>query len=188
MEISQVFHTANRNEWRSWLEENHKTAADIWLRTYHKASGKPIMPYDDAVEEALCFGWIDGLAKKYDHESAVQRFSPRRAKSFLSELNRQRIFKLIQLGKMTDAGLEPVRHMLGNPDDPLLIPEEILKQLQSEKEVWANFQAFPITYQKIRIGFILEASRGNSDMAARRLEYLIKMTRQNKMYGTLVHL
>ena len=112
MDITDVFYARHRDEWREWLEANHRTAREIWLQTYHVKSGKERVPYDDAVEEALCFGWIDGLAKNYDHESAVQRYTPRRAKTFLSELNRQRIFKMIRLGKMTQAGLDPIAHLL----------------------------------------------------------------------------
>ncbi|MBK8555779.1 MAG: YdeI/OmpD-associated family protein [Lewinellaceae bacterium] len=186
MEITTVYYAPDRGDWRAWLEKNHQSAPEIWLQTYHKASPKPSMPYNDAVEEALCFGWIDGLAKKYDHESSVQRFTPRRPKSFLSELNRQRIFKLQKLWKMTAAGLAPIQHLLGSPDDPLLIPDEILQQLQADVEVWTNFQAFPMVYQKIRIGFVLESYRTNPEAADKRLAYLIKMTRKNKMYGTMV--
>lgn len=188
MDITDVFYARHRDEWREWLEANHRTAREIWLQTYHVKSGKERVPYDDAVEEALCFGWIDGLAKNYDHESAVQRYTPRRAKTFLSELNRQRIFKMIRLGKMTQAGLDPIAHLLGREDDPLVIPDDMLARLQSDPVVWDNFQQFPLIYQKIRIGFVMESYRTNRAMADQRLAYLIKMTAQNKMYGTMVEM
>jgi uncharacterized protein YdeI (YjbR/CyaY-like superfamily) len=182
MEITSVFHAPSRAEWRAWLEANHQSAAEIWLQSYHKKSGVSSVPYDDAVEEALCFGWIDGIAKSYDERSAVQRYTPRRKKSFLSELNRQRAFKMIRKGLMTEAGLAPIQHMLGREDDPLQLPEAIQQALQSDPQVWEHFQQFPLPYQKLRIGFILE----NARMTEQRLAYFLKMTRQGKRYGTIV--
>ena len=184
MDITDVFYARNRDEWREWLENNHLRAPEIWLQTYHLKSGKEVMPYSHAVEEALCFGWIDGITKKYDHESAVQRYTPRRPKSFLSELNRQRIFKLIKLGKMTPVGLAPIQHLLGDEHAALDMPPEILARLQADPQVWENFQQFPLIYQKLRIGFVLESYRTNREMTEKRLDYLIKMTAKNKRYGT----
>ena len=131
MEITQVFCPPTREAWRLWLEANHRTATEIWLQTHSIKSGNPRVPYDDAVEEALCFGWIDGITKKYDDTSSVQRYTPRRPKSNLSELNRQRIFKLIRQGKMTEAGLAPIRHLLGSEDDPLVIPDDVVTVFQN---------------------------------------------------------
>jgi uncharacterized protein YdeI (YjbR/CyaY-like superfamily) len=91
MEITDVFYPLERAQWRQWLAENHQDATEIWLRRFKKATGKPCISYDDLVEECLCFGWIDGVVKKLDAESNVQRITPRRKKSFLSELNRQRV-------------------------------------------------------------------------------------------------
>ena len=106
MEIGEVFYPETRGDWRRWLETYHQEKTEIWLRTFRKASGKPTLAYDDMVEECLCFGWIDGINKKYDEESAVQRITPRRKKSFLSELNRQRVWKLQKLGLMTQANVD----------------------------------------------------------------------------------
>ena len=184
MEITTVIYARNREEWRAWLENNHVEKTEIWLQTYHKASGKEIMPYDDAVEEALCFGWIDGITKKYDHESSVQRYTPRRKKSFLSELNRQRIFKLIRQGKMTPSGLAPIEHLLGDENAPLVIPDDVLSALREDPTVWQTFDAFPITYKKTRIGFIQETR--DPEVRQKRLNYLIRMTKKGKMYGTIV--
>ncbi len=139
------------------------------------------------VEECLCFGWIDGSVKKYDGESKVQRVTPRRKKSSLSELNRQRIWKLQAQGVMTEAGLAPIRDQIGSPDDALEIPDWILKQLQTDKTVWENFQQFPADYQRLKIGWIADV-KGDSRRAEaqKRLDYLIKMTKAGKKYGTVV--
>ena len=182
MEITEVFYPRNRQEWRIWLETHHKIKPEVWLRTFRKASGKPSLPYDDMVEECLCFGWIDGTTKKYDEESAVQRITPRRKKSFLSELNRQRVWKLQRLGLMTPAGIEPIADQIGSPDDPFEIPDWILEQLQADAKIWETFQQFPHHYKRLKIGWIAEI-RGDSrrDEAIKRLNYLLKMT----MYGTV---
>lgn len=186
MEITEVFYPAHRAEWRAWLETHHSTKNEVWLRTFRKASGKPSLPYDDMVEECLCFGWIDGVVKKYDEESAVQRITPRRKKSFLSELNRQRIWKLQTQGLMTPAGIAPIANQLGAPGDPFETPSWIEAQLKADPEIWSIFQSFPPLYRRLKIGWIAEI-KGESRQpeAQKRLNYLIKMTAQGKMYGTI---
>lgn len=184
MKITEVFYPTVRREWRDWLATHHQTKTEVWLRRFRKATGKPCISYDDLVEECLCFGWIDGLVKKYDAESNVQRITPRRKKSFLSELNRQRVWKLQRLGLMTPAGLAPIEDLIGSPDDPLEIPDWVLEQLQEEEEVWENFQQFSHFYKRLKIGWIGEPGRSRREEAQKRLNYLIKMTRQGKQYGT----
>src|ERR1039458_1395740 len=105
MEVGKTLYVTNRKQWRSWLLKHHKTASDIWLVYYKKESGKRRIPYNDAVEEALCYGWIDSRTKPRDKESWVQRFTPRRKKSPLSEMNKERVRRLIKAGKMTRSGL-----------------------------------------------------------------------------------
>jgi uncharacterized protein YdeI (YjbR/CyaY-like superfamily) len=186
MEITEVFYPTDRAAWRAWLQQYHAEKTEIWLQTFRKATGKPSLPYDDMVEECLCFGWIDGAVKKDAEDSMVQRITPRRKKSFLSELNRQRIWKLQQLGLMTPAGIAPVKDQIGSPDDDFDTPEWILEQLQADATVWANFQQFPRLYQRLKIGWIAEI-KGNSRQAEaqKRLDYLIKMTKAGKKYGTI---
>jgi len=185
MEITQVFYPLDRAEWRTWLEENHQTEPEIWLRMCNKASGKATIRYDELVEEALCFGWIDGSVKKYDTDSLVQRVTPRRKKSFLSELNRQRIWKLQTNGLMTPAGIEPIKDQIGSPDDPLVIPEWLEEALKADPTVWGVFQSFPHFYKRLKIGWITEIKGASRQPEVeKRLNYLLKMTRQGKMYGT----
>ncbi len=185
MEITEVFYPKTRQEWRNWLETYHQTKTEIWLRKFKKASGKPSLAYDDLVEECLCFGWIDSTIKKYDEESNVQRITRRRKKSFLSELNRQRVWKLQRLGLMTPAGLVAIDGKIGSPDDPLEIPDWVLEQLQADPPVWENFQQFTHFYKRLKVGWIKECGERRREEAQRRLNYLIKMTRQGKTYGTI---
>lgn len=185
MEITEVFYPATRAEWRNWLETHHRSGkTEVWLRTFNKASGKPSPTYDDMVEECLCFGWIDGVAKKYCTESHVQRITPRRKKSFLSELNRQRIWKLQRNGLMTEAGIEPLRDQIGVPEDLFEVPEWIEEQLRADPVVWDTFRQFPHFYRRLKIGWIRETGNSRMEEARKRLDYLIKMTRQGKRYGT----
>ena len=96
MDIGETLYVTNRTQWRNWLSKNYKNKNEIWLIYYNKASGKQRIPYNDAVEEALCYGWIDSIIKNMDEERFVQRFSPRRPTSVLSEMNRERIHRLIK--------------------------------------------------------------------------------------------
>ena len=100
MDIGETLFVTTREAFRAWLETNHHTKREIWLVQYKKATGKPTLPYVDAVEEAICFGWIDGYEKSMDAERYALRFSPRRAKS-----NKERALRLIAEGRMTASGL-----------------------------------------------------------------------------------
>lgn len=110
---------------------------------------------------------------------------PRRKKTFLSELNRQRIWKLQRLGLMTPAGIEPVADQIGTPDDLFDIPDWVEAQLRDDPVVWENFRGFPYMYQRLKIGWIRECPPNRRDEAQKRLNYLIKMTSRGKQYGTI---
>src|SRR3954463_13551246 len=105
MEIDKTLHVTSREEWRAWLTTHHASETVVWLLFYKKHVGRPRISYDHAVEEALCFGWIDSIVKKVDDEKFAQKFTPRRGGSKWSALNKQRLRKLIREGRMTEAGL-----------------------------------------------------------------------------------
>jgi uncharacterized protein YdeI (YjbR/CyaY-like superfamily) len=191
MKIGKTFYTANRKQWRSWLAKNHRSESEIWLIYYKRNSGKTRIPYNDAVEEALCYGWIDSTLKPKDEISYLQRFSPRRKSSRLSEMNKERVRRLIKAKKMTRFGLESIQHHMENrskytKQSMLLkkfnMPEDILIKLKSDPLVWKNFKKFPESYKHIRIGWI-DASRNRHDYFIKRLQYFLKMTAKNKMFG-----
>src|SRR4030043_1595586 len=108
MEIGKTLYVKDRRSWRTWLARNHDKEKEIWLIYYRKETGKPRIPYNDAVEEALCYGWIDSTVKNIDTERFAQRFSPRKKSSSLSQANKERIIRLIATKKMTPAGLAAV--------------------------------------------------------------------------------
>jgi uncharacterized protein YdeI (YjbR/CyaY-like superfamily) len=184
MNLGKTLYFVNRNDWRSWLAKNYNKEKEIWLIYYRKSSGKPRISYNDAVEEALCYGWIDSTLKGIDEEKFAQRFSPRRPKSKLSEMNKERIRRLIQKKKMTPTGLSIVKHLMDTPSKnlKLIIKKDILKYLKQDKKTWKNFQKFPEAYKRVRIGWI-ESARIHSETFNTRLRYFLKMTAMNKKYG-----
>ena len=193
MEITETLSVINGKQWREWLEKNHSGSKEIWLIYYKKESGNPRIGYNEAVEEALCYGWIDGIVKVLDKDRTVQRFSPRRKISKLSELNKERIRKLIKEGKMTPAGMESIKqHLQVNKSNELSLPElsdykmpeDIIRILKEDKVVWGNFQSFSNRYKIIRVAWI-DAVRDYPTEFAKRLNYFLKMTSKNKMYGLI---
>jgi hypothetical protein len=177
MKVTETLELHRRVQWRGWLAENHTTAKEIWL-VFHKEKTK--FTYLDSVEEALCFGWIDGIAKKLDKARLAQRFTPRRKKSHWTELNKERARRLIARGLMTEAGYAVLPDLTIN----FRLASDIKEALMADKETWQNFQKFPDLYQRIRIGFI-EEMRGNPDLFQTRLNNFLKKTKQNKMFGKM---
>jgi len=104
MEIGETIYVTTREEFREWLEKNHKSCKEIWLIQYKKFTQKPSIPYADALEEAICFGWVDGFEKGMDDERYAKRFTPRRQKAIWTDANIERARKMIEEGKMTEAG------------------------------------------------------------------------------------
>lgn len=179
MEISETIYVKTRKVWRAWLSKNYNKKKEVWLVRYKKHSRKKTISYDEAVEEALCFGWIDSIVKPLDHERTVQRYTPRRKNSPISEMNKERVRRLIKQGKMTPAGLEKINDYM---KEEFVMPSDILNILKKDKIVWSNFQKFPDYYKKIRIAFI-DGARNRPEEFQRRLGNFLKMTKQNKRFG-----
>jgi uncharacterized protein YdeI (YjbR/CyaY-like superfamily) len=186
MELEKTLYVTDRRDWRSWLSKNHDKEKEVWLVYYRKSTGKPRISYNDAVEEALCYGWIDSIQRGIDEQRFAQRFSPRKPNSVLSEPNRQRIRKLIKEGLMTDAGLEAVRNFF-NPskEDKFIIAPDILKPLKANIIAWKNFQNFPESYQRVRVAFIESRRRHGKELFDKSLAHLIKKTEKNKKFGLM---
>ena len=146
------FYARNRNEWRKWLEKNYSGFSEINLIYYRKESGKPCITYDDSVEEALCFGWIDGRINKIDEEKYCRRFSPRKSvKSAWSLLNKQRAEKMMKENKMTEAGMKTIIEAKASGfwdnaysmRNELEIPADMNKALIKNKRALENFNKAP---------------------------------------------
>lgn len=177
MKITETLELDSRTQWRAWLKKHHKAAKEIWLVVDKE---KTKFTYLGSVEEALCFGWIDGIAKKIDRTRLAQRFTPRQKKSHWTELNKERARRLIARGRMTEAGYAVLPDLSLN----LQIPSDVKAALMADKETWQNFQKFPELYKRIRIGFI-EEMRGKPDVFQTRLKNFLKKTKQNKMFGKM---
>lgn len=189
MEIGKTLYVSTRKAWRSWLAKRHATEKEIWVIYYKKNSGKPRIPYNDAVEEALCYGWIDSILKPIDGEKYAQRFSPRKPKAKWSAMNIERLRRLLRQRKVTEAGMRAAKEALGtlrrqriNKNSRVTIPADILKALKKDPTMWKNFSRFPASYKRIRVGWI-DASRHRPEVFQQRLKYFLKMTAQNERFG-----
>jgi uncharacterized protein YdeI (YjbR/CyaY-like superfamily) len=179
MEISQTLYATTREEWRDWLREHYRDESEIWLVFFRKQSGKPRIAYNDAVEEALCFGWIDSTVKTLDGESFAQRFSPRRDGSKYSQTNKERLRRLVAQGKV----MPDVVESLGGVDlETFHFPPDILAALRSHEQAWRNFQRYSESYRRIRIAYV-DSARDRPEQFQKRLQNLLKKTEQDKQFG-----
>jgi len=166
----------NRKDWRKWLTDNFDTANEIWFVFPHKSSGKKSITYNDAVEEALCFEWIDSTVKSLDNEHKIQRFTPRNPKSTYSQANKERLKWLLK-NKMIHPKFESkIQTVLS---ELFTFPNDIIDRLKEDKTVWKNYQHFSDTYKRIRIAFI-EAARKRPEEFEKRLSNFINKTKENK--------
>jgi len=160
-------HVANRKDWRMWLSVNHATEKQVWLVYYKKHTGKPRVPYNDAVEEALCFGWIDSIVKTIDDETYMQKFTPRKAKSNWSDSNKKRIEKLLETGAMAKAGLKTIEiaKTNGSWDKAITstqqfeMPVEFQKALSGNRDAKDFFDSLTASCQRQYFGWIGSARK-----------------------------
>lgn len=179
MDTTQTLYITSPKGWRDWLKKHYKTEPDIWLVYPKKATGKARIEYNDAVEEALCFGWIDSIVKKLDDNHTVQRFSPRKPKAKYSQANIESLRALVAEKKVIKEVAETLDDVL---NAEFIIPPDILKAIQSDKEAWKNFQSFSDAYIRIRVAFI-DGARKRPEEFKKRLRYFIEMTAKNKQIG-----
>lgn len=175
-----ILKAKNREELRLWLENNYETQKECWVIVKRgKPQNDDTFWYIDAVEEALCFGWIDSTVKKLDTGITIQRLSPRKKGSIWSELNKERCRRMEKLGKMTQAGKKVLPDM---SEKGFNIDINILEALKKDEIVWANFHKFPSLYQRVRIDTI-QIKKKNPQLFQKRLEKLIENTKKGIMYG-----
>ena len=179
MEITRTLYITSRKDWRNWLRKHYKSETEIWLVYPKKAAGKPRIAYNDAVEEALCFGWIDSINKRLDDEHTVQRFSPRKPKAKYSQANIERLRYLVAKKMVIKEVAETLDDVL---NEEFIIPEDILKAVKANKKAWKHFQAFSDSYVRIRIAYI-ETARKRPEEFKKRLQNFIKKTEQNTLFG-----
>jgi uncharacterized protein YdeI (YjbR/CyaY-like superfamily) len=178
----QVLQFATQKEWRRWLAKYHAACDGMWLRIFKKGANKPTVTYDQALDEALCYGWIDGLKKSHDVESFIQRFTPRRPRSLWSIRNKTHVARLIKAGKMKPSGLKQIeaakadgrwKHAYDSPKN-MLVPEDFLKELAKDKKA---------------LGFFKELNKANTYAIAWRLQTATKPEiRERRMKSLLAML
>src|SRR4030095_12876944 len=178
-------HPKTRKAWRKWLEKNHSTSPGVWLIYYKKSTGKAKLVYNDAVEEALCFGWIDSTLRPLDDERFMQRFTPRKPKSGWSGLNKKRIEKMIAEGLMTNAGIEKIEAAKKDGSwesldhiDAIQLPEDFEKAFSKNKKAKANFENFPPFAKK---QFLYHINQAKTEATRKeRIILCVKMAAANK--------
>lgn len=182
-------HFASRDDWRVWLTENYATAESLWLVFHKKHTGKGGLTYDEAVEEALCFGWIDGILKRIDDEKHMNRFCPRRMNSIWSERNKERVRRMIEAGRMTEAGLVKIREAKENGqwdraaerEDVTAVPTELAEALAKDERARLNFEKLAPSYRRQFISWVGTAKR--DETRRKRVVETVRMLRRNKRLG-----
>lgn len=176
---SKLLHLTERADWRAWLKSHYKIEEEIWLVYAKKHTGKPRISYNDAVEEALCFGWIDSIVKTVDDDYFAQRFSVRKNTSSWSQPNIERLRLMVAEGKVMPEVFETL------PDlsvEGFEVPADILQAIKANKAAWANFQVFSAPYIRIRIAYI-DSARSQPEEFDKRLANFIKKSAENKLIG-----
>jgi len=181
----------DRLDWRKWLEENGSSPEGIWMILYKKHTGRECIPYVEAVEEALCFGWIDGKIRRINDEYYVQRYTPRRSGSRWSRYNIERVGRLIKEGKMTPAGLKVYNEISRKPEliydnrasgDPS-IPDDLLVALRNNKAAFENFERFSPSVRRIYIEWLNSSKK--PETRPRRISKIVDAASRNQRPGII---
>ncbi|MBE0661674.1 MAG: YdeI/OmpD-associated family protein [Bacteroidales bacterium] len=167
----------NRAEWRNWLNGNFDKEKETWFVFANKSSGKPTVSYNDAVEEALCFGWIDSIAKPLDNDHHMQRFTPRRVGSAYSQPNIERLIWLLQQNLVHPTLVEEMEKIVNKE---FVFPADIMDAIKSDVTAWENYQHFTESYKRIRVAYI-DGARKRPEEFEKRLNNFISKTREKKL-------
>lgn len=181
----EVFYPKNQTEWRRWLQENHSAKQSVWLVSFKKSSSKPSISWSNAVDEALCFGWIDSKRVSIDEEKSHQFFSKRKAKSTWSKINKEKIERLAEQGLMNQAGLEIIETAklngswtILNEIDDLIIPEELVLALNTQPNLMDNFLSLSKSIRKLLLYKLMVAKR--TETKQKRIAEIIELIEKKK--------
>ncbi|MFC1994801.1 YdeI family protein [Chloroflexota bacterium] len=189
MDLSQVLDFQDSHEWHQWLQLYHNLNNEAWLFIYKKRSNKTGISYEEALEEALCFGWIDGKMQSIDEEKFILRFSPRKDKSVWSKINKEKAGLLILQGRMTSAGLVKIEEAKKNGSWEAAytnkirdeIPFDLKEALLKNSKAWNNFERFANSYRNMYIGWVVGAK--TSTTRKKRIMEVVKRSALNKKAG-----
>jgi uncharacterized protein YdeI (YjbR/CyaY-like superfamily) len=185
MNVGNTVYCRDRAAWHGWLAANHRREKQVWLVFYRKQAGKPTLSYAEAVEEALCFGWIDSIIKRMDDERYAQRYTPRGAKTRWSPTNIERASRMVREGRMTGAGLESFRgatpHLAPANREGLALPPSLLAILQKNRRAQDNFERLSLSQRRLYVGWVLDAKK--DETRRRRLAEAIGRLEQGLRLG-----
>lgn len=174
-----IYHAQSREQWRAWLEVNHDSERGVWLCSWRSSVDQPVCPYADAVEEAICFGWIDSTVNTLDEDRGLQLYTPRKAKSTWTRLNRERVARMEQAGLMTDAGRAAVATAQGNgwwtifdPVEDLLEPDDLAVALDADSEARRHWDEFPPSVRKAMLWWVISAVK--DETRSRRIAAIVE--------------
>jgi uncharacterized protein YdeI (YjbR/CyaY-like superfamily) len=180
-----IYHPADLGAWRAWLEANHDACRGVWAATWRTAGGRGAVPYVDLVEEAICFGWIDSTVNTLDDERRLQLFTPRKARSGWTRLNRQRVAALEAQGRMAAAGRRAVEVAQANgwwtiydPVEDLLEPEDLAGALDASPAARSAWDAFPPSARKQMLWSVVSA--GKPETRAKRIAKIVSEAEQGR--------
>ncbi len=177
MEKEGILNIKTRAEWRNWLESNFDTKQEVWLVYAKKSTSKQRIQYNDAVEEALCFGWIDSTNKTLDNDHTIQRFTPRKPKSSFSQPNIERLKWLAEHNLIHSSIHKTVQNIIYQE---FVFPQDILDEIKKDKTAWNNYTKFSEPYKRIRVAYI-DSARKRPEEFTKRLTNFIKKTSKNKL-------
>jgi uncharacterized protein YdeI (YjbR/CyaY-like superfamily) len=180
----EIVNVQTRAQWRRWLETHHASSPGIWFVFHKKHTGMPSVPYDDAVREALCFGWIDSLVKRLDDHKYIQKFTPRKPASKWSDSNRKRWAELKAAGLLAAAGIAspPTGNRYApTPVIPTTIPSYIARAFKANRKAWTTFQSLPPGERRRYVGWIYIAKQ--DETRARRIRESIRLLAAGKRLG-----
>jgi uncharacterized protein YdeI (YjbR/CyaY-like superfamily) len=190
MEDRPTIQPAGRAEWREWLAANHRSSSGVWLVTWKSRTGQPTVVYEDAVEEALCFGWIDGVMNRLDDERLMQWFAPRRPQSTWAKTNKDRVARLEAAGLMTDAGREAVAIGRANGSwesldiiDAFVVPDDLAAALASSPGARERFDASSAGVRRAALAWVYQAKRAST--RATRVERIAEIAARGDPISTL---
>ncbi|WP_344394929.1 YdeI/OmpD-associated family protein [Actinomadura alba] len=179
-----TFLASTSADWRAWLARNHRSAKEVWLVIHHKDSRTPSVRYHEAIEHALCYGWIDSHARKHDADSSRLRFTPRSPRSTWSRVNRRRAAKMIELGLMTEHGQAQIELARANgtwqvlPDaENSAVPDDLRESLDRNEAARGNFQKFPPSSKRLILQWIATAKR--PETRRRRIDRTVDLAAVN---------
>ncbi len=173
-----IYHAETRAQWRSWLEQNHDRERGVWLCSWRKPTARPTCPYEEVVEEAICFGWIDSTVSRLDDDRSLQLVTPRKAKSTWTRLNRRRAAEMESAGLMTAAGRRAIEVARANgwwsildPVEDLVEPDELAEALDADSAARRSWDAFPPSARKAMLWWVISAAR--PDTRERRIQKIV---------------